>query len=77
VPPREARKVVAQEQVRMPKDDGRGRRPAPLSTSLCQRPRSAVPGRLAGQTVNKRDLSERDICTKSITPALIAAGWER
>ncbi len=26
--------------------------------------------------MNKKDLSERDICTKFITPALIAAGWE-
>ena len=26
--------------------------------------------------MNKRDLSERDICTKFITPALIAAGGD-
>ena len=26
---------------------------------------------------NKRSLSERDICTKFITPALQAAGWDR
>jgi type I restriction enzyme R subunit len=26
--------------------------------------------------VNKKDLSERDICTKFITPALTAAGWD-
>jgi type I restriction enzyme R subunit len=25
---------------------------------------------------NKKDLSERDICTKYITPAIIAAGWD-
>jgi type I restriction enzyme R subunit len=25
---------------------------------------------------NKKDLSERDICTKFITPAIIAAGWD-
>jgi type I restriction enzyme, R subunit len=25
--------------------------------------------------VNKKDLSERDICTKLIIPALLAAGW--
>ena len=25
---------------------------------------------------DKRSLSERDICTKFITPALIAAGWD-
>ena len=28
------------------------------------------------QSINKRDLSERDICTKYITPALIDAGWD-
>jgi type I restriction enzyme, R subunit len=27
-------------------------------------------------TFNKRELSERDICTKYITPALVAAGWD-
>ena len=26
--------------------------------------------------MNKRDLSERDICTKFITPALRGAGWD-
>ena len=26
--------------------------------------------------MNKKDLSERDICTKFITPAIQAAGWE-
>ncbi len=26
--------------------------------------------------MNKKDLSERDICTRLITPALVAAGWE-
>ena len=26
--------------------------------------------------MNKKDLSERDICTKFITPALTAAGWD-
>jgi type I restriction enzyme, R subunit len=26
--------------------------------------------------MNKKDLSERDICTKFITPALVAAGWD-
>jgi len=26
--------------------------------------------------MNKKDLSERDICTKCITPALVAAGWD-
>ena len=25
---------------------------------------------------NKKTLSERDICTKFVTPALIAAGWD-
>lgn len=25
--------------------------------------------------MNKKDLSERDICTKLIIPALLAAGW--
>jgi len=28
-------------------------------------------------SMNKKDLSERDICTKFITPALIRADWER
>jgi type I restriction enzyme, R subunit len=27
--------------------------------------------------MNKRDLSERDICTKFITPAIERAGWDR
>ena len=26
--------------------------------------------------MNKRDLNERDICTKFITPSLVAAGWD-
>ena len=26
--------------------------------------------------MNKKNLSERDICTKFITPALVAAGWD-
>src|SRR5271163_4881298 len=26
--------------------------------------------------MNKKDLSERDICTKYITPALLTAGWD-
>ena len=26
--------------------------------------------------MNKKDLSERDICTKFITPAVVAAGWD-
>lgn len=26
--------------------------------------------------MNKKELSERDICTKFITPALRQAGWE-
>ena len=26
--------------------------------------------------MNKKDLSERDICTKFITPALREAGWD-
>ena len=26
--------------------------------------------------MNKKDLSERDICTKFITPALVAAGFD-
>jgi type I restriction enzyme R subunit len=25
--------------------------------------------------MNKKDLSERDICTKFITPSIVAAGW--
>lgn len=27
--------------------------------------------------MNKKDLSERDICTKFITPALEKAGWDK
>lgn len=27
------------------------------------------------ETINKKDLSERDICTKYITPAIVKAGW--
>ena len=27
------------------------------------------------ETINKKDLSERDICTKYITPAVVQAGW--
>lgn len=26
--------------------------------------------------MNKKSLSERDICTKFITPAIIKAGWD-
>lgn len=26
--------------------------------------------------MNKKNLSERDICTKYITPALVRAGWD-
>ena len=26
--------------------------------------------------INKKSLSERDICTKFITPALVKAGWD-
>ena len=26
--------------------------------------------------MNKKDLTERDICTKYITPALVRAGWD-
>ena len=28
-------------------------------------------------TVNKKDLSERDICTKFITPAVLKSGWDK
>ena len=28
------------------------------------------------EELNKKSLSERDICTKFITPALIRAGWD-
>lgn len=27
--------------------------------------------------MNKKDLSERDICTKFITPAIVKSGWDR
>ena len=27
--------------------------------------------------MNKKTLSERDICTKFITPALVNAGWDK
>jgi hypothetical protein len=30
----------------------------------------------SGCDVNKKDLSERDICTKFITPAVTQAGWD-
>ncbi len=30
-----------------------------------------------GEPVNKQELSERDICTKYIVPALEGAGWDR
>ena len=26
--------------------------------------------------MNKRDLNERDICSKFITPAILSAGWD-
>jgi type I restriction enzyme, R subunit len=29
-----------------------------------------------GRRVNKKDFSERDICTKFITPAIKQAGWD-
>ena len=29
-----------------------------------------------GSSMNKKDLSERDICTKFITPNIVAAGWD-
>jgi type I restriction enzyme, R subunit len=28
------------------------------------------------EELNKKSLSERDICTKFITPALVEAGWD-
>ncbi len=37
--------------------------------------RPAVPNARPSR-VNKKDLSERDICTKFITPAIVSAGWE-
>lgn len=27
--------------------------------------------------INKKDLSERDVCTKFITPAIQSAGWQQ
>ncbi len=33
-------------------------------------------GRGWGFTMNKQHLSERDICTKFITPAVVQAGWD-
>lgn len=27
------------------------------------------------ETINKKALSERDICTKYITPAIVKSGW--
>ena len=27
-------------------------------------------------TIDKKSFSERDICTKYITPAMVAAGWD-
>ncbi len=31
---------------------------------------------MSSETTNKSDLSERDICTKFVTPALVASGWD-
>jgi hypothetical protein len=31
---------------------------------------------LPGDAVSKRDLSERDICTKFLTPAILGSGWD-
>ena len=36
----------------------------------------AAKRRAAAEPMNKRDLAERDICTKLITPALRRAGWD-
>ncbi|MGH6681043.1 MAG: hypothetical protein ACREDL_19440 [Bradyrhizobium sp.] len=33
-------------------------------------------GLILNTTIDKRSLSERDICTKFITPALRQAGWD-
>lgn len=44
-----------------------------LNPSLIE-PRGAV--RLFGIDMNKRDLSERDICSKFITPAILKSGWD-
>ena len=35
-----------------------------------------TPGGKGPLTMNKRDLNERDICSKFITPAILAAGWD-
>jgi len=35
-----------------------------------------TPEERAREIIDKRDLSERDICTKYITPALVDAGWD-
>ena len=36
----------------------------------------AAKRRAAAETMHKKDLSERDICTRFITPALRGAGWD-
>ena len=37
---------------------------------------NAQPARRVGFDMDKKALSERDICTKFITPALVQAGWD-
>lgn len=34
------------------------------------------PANPAPQSINKKELSERDICSKFITPALVGARWD-
>jgi len=38
--------------------------------------RSQIQMRLGNKLMNKKTLSERDICTKYITPAIAQAGWD-
>jgi len=44
---------------------------------LCLAAETSVPtAESAPMTINKKSLSERDICSKFITPALVSAGWD-
>jgi hypothetical protein len=46
----------------------------PSGNKICGFPANRI--RQRGSRMNKRDLSERDICTKFITPAVRQAGWD-
>ena len=44
--------------------------------AIGDRPRQPSKGVRQGSAMNKRDLSEADICAKFITPAVSRAGWD-